>query len=636
MLTTRGWWLTVLALLQAAMGFILSQRGGMALAVLGVTILCWLLVEWIRFRIHLSYVVPRLQFQRIFRAEGRVIRSSFPNQKITVSIAFKNPARVSLPLFQFRDLVPAGAFASPEATGNWISLPRRGQTEISYTIQPQLIGLLTFHGIGLRLSDLHGLFSYRLVLHDPIELPILPLGLRRVHQPRSTKRHNVLPALGTQRFLRPGGAGDLLDLRDYLPGDPPKMIAWKQSARRDKLITRELESEVPLRCTLFLDASPEMIDSPEASSVKQVLVETSAAILESLLRNRDYVGLYTFDEASSRGMKPSRSSRHRIEMLQRLSEVGQPVIASHDVEWITQQTHAVASEIYPNLMTPRRNSTPLTLAWEPVLDSAGAWLIILLLTAPLLLLWPRIRLFLDDILALTRGRSDTDLSLMFGLISAGIGLFAFFVFGLQGYWPSRRNRTHRRKQLAALFTAFDRRPAREISFLRENDEEFTSRCRDFLRHHSLEFLGNSTPPPLEVPSPGEFKVDHLNNSLIQCVTRARDNELFVILGNFAESQAAWPRLLRAIRLIRARHHEVVFICQRFRLEKNLPEPRDQRLSALQKDLRKELMRLYDEQLLQFQTRVRRLGVQLLWADDDDTVARIVQKMSDLRAARIRR
>ena len=33
------------------------------------------------------------------------------------------------------------------------------------------------------------------------------------------------------------------------------MIAWKASARRDRLMTKELESEVPVRCTLFVDAS---------------------------------------------------------------------------------------------------------------------------------------------------------------------------------------------------------------------------------------------------------------------------------------------------------------------------------------------------------------------------------------------
>ena len=59
----------------------------------------------------------------------------------------------------------------------------------------------------------------------------------------TAKRHNLLPPPGVHRHRRPGSGGELLDLRDYLPGDPPKTIAWKVSARRDKLITREYERD---------------------------------------------------------------------------------------------------------------------------------------------------------------------------------------------------------------------------------------------------------------------------------------------------------------------------------------------------------------------------------------------------------
>src|SRR5207237_1946828 len=81
-----------------------------------------------------------------------------------------------------------------------------------------------------------------------------PLADAEGHRP-TVKRYNLLPSPGQHRHLRPGSGSELLDLRDYLVGDPPKTIAWKISARRDRLITKEFESEVPVRCTLFVDAS---------------------------------------------------------------------------------------------------------------------------------------------------------------------------------------------------------------------------------------------------------------------------------------------------------------------------------------------------------------------------------------------
>ena len=89
----------------------------------------------------------------------------------------------------------------------------------------------------------------------PVEYPVLPPLRDDEGKQRGEKRFNTLPPPGIHRLRRAGGGSELLDLRDYQPGDPPKMIAWKVSARRDKLITKEFENDVPVRCVLFLDTS---------------------------------------------------------------------------------------------------------------------------------------------------------------------------------------------------------------------------------------------------------------------------------------------------------------------------------------------------------------------------------------------
>ncbi len=45
---------------------------------------------------------------------------------------------------------------------------------------------------------------------------------RAASRRRPSKRDNQLPPPGIHRLRRPGSASELLDLRDYLPGDPPK------------------------------------------------------------------------------------------------------------------------------------------------------------------------------------------------------------------------------------------------------------------------------------------------------------------------------------------------------------------------------------------------------------------------------
>src|SRR5262249_35590263 len=127
--------------------------------------------------------------------------------------------------------------------------------EFRYRVRCPAVGRARFEGVRLRLSDLHGFFYHYAFVRGVQVYRILPVLTDDRGKAVSTKRHNLLPPPGIHRLRRPGSGSELLDLRDYMPGDPPKTIAWKVSARRDKLITKEFESEVPLRCTLFVDAS---------------------------------------------------------------------------------------------------------------------------------------------------------------------------------------------------------------------------------------------------------------------------------------------------------------------------------------------------------------------------------------------
>src|SRR5439155_4713729 len=138
-----------------------------------------------------------------------------------------------------------------------------------------------------------------LFLRDGTEYRVLPpLADASGHAP-TVKRHNLLPPPGVHRLHRAGTGSELLDLRDYLPGDPPKTIAWKASARRDRLITKEFESEVPLRCTLFLDTSQSVRRGGPGNNALTRLAEVAACVAQANAAARDLTGLCIFDESGA-------------------------------------------------------------------------------------------------------------------------------------------------------------------------------------------------------------------------------------------------------------------------------------------------------------------------------------------------
>ena len=128
------------------------------------------------------------------------------------------------------------------------------------------------------MADLQGFFYREAFVQATRIYRVLPALADAKGRFPTAKRHNLLPLIGAHRHRRPGSGSELLDLRDYLPGDPPRMIAWKASARRDRLMTKEFESEVPIRCTLFLDTSSTVRVGLPGRNALARLVEVAAAV----------------------------------------------------------------------------------------------------------------------------------------------------------------------------------------------------------------------------------------------------------------------------------------------------------------------------------------------------------------------
>src|SRR5262245_20620691 len=239
------------------------------------------------------------------------------------------------------------------------------QLRIEYRIRCPAVGRVRFEGVALRMADLQGFFYHATFVLGVSEYRVLPRLADASGRPAAKKRHNLLPPPGIHQLRRPGSGSELLDLRDYMPGDPPKTIAWKVSARRDRLITKEFESEVPIRCTLFLDASNSVRVGPSGGNALARLVDIASAVTQANSGARDLTGLCVFDETDARVLRPARGPRHLVDVLNRLVDASaqQPAAAEAPLGPLVQLAHAFAEEVYPDSMRREVNRVPFWLPW---------------------------------------------------------------------------------------------------------------------------------------------------------------------------------------------------------------------------------------------------------------------------------
>jgi uncharacterized protein (DUF58 family) len=109
----------------------------------------------------------------------------------------------------------------------------------------------------------------------------------------------VYPEVYESASVRPGGIGpegqvaasrrgrgqDLHSLRRFVPGDDPRGIHWKQTARTGRMVYMEREVEAGRRLSILLDnGTGELADEADRERFEQLVSEAATAALEHLER----------------------------------------------------------------------------------------------------------------------------------------------------------------------------------------------------------------------------------------------------------------------------------------------------------------------------------------------------------------
>jgi uncharacterized protein (DUF58 family) len=536
MLTHRGWWFFVvtLAILVLAVSFGLGT-----MTLVAVTLLVWFLGSWFAFHLRLRWTARALYVDRQLLRQGQPAQVLWAKGSVTVRARLCSRSRVPLPYVVVADRVPLLARLKEGEPWQEGALGRGASVDVEYQIACEAAGRLRWDGLKAQIADLQGFFFTTVFVRDQRSYRVLPPMVDEPGHLPIIKRHNLLPLLGTHRHLRPGSGSELLDLRDYLPGDPPKMIAWKASARRDRLMTKEFESEVPVRCTLLVDVSSSVrVGPPGQNSLARVL-EIASAVVHANAEQRDLTGLCILDEERVRKVwRPGRGRRHVLRLIQALADAADlaPHLALAPLDRLVPLAYGVAQDVYPELLESDVNAFPW---WLPLLAPQPIWTIPRPRPAPRTLVgriwWWLKRAWRDSPFGIHGGR--------------------FFRF-----LPARHRQMRLRKKVAALLAVRYRLGPAALAWLLEDDAALGVYVQRFLAEHQV-----AAPLPL-YDAQGRYqfgsaaKIQVAAKALLEGVLRGKENEVFVLMIDLLEAGPDLAPLLKAVQVALARHHQVQVIC----------------------------------------------------------------------------
>ncbi len=202
---------------------------------------------------------------------------------LTLEIAADSPAAVDMDGEVRTLVVPGGAGAS-----------------MSLTATPRRLGQQTWPPLRARVAGPLGLAWWTRPLPAQFTLSVAPDLLR------DDAERAAASGTGTRARSLLGAGGEVLQLREYRPGDPQHVIDWKATARSNRLVSRDFSEDQHLEIILAIDAG--RASALRAGDLDRFghYANIASRFAEHAVAHDDQVGLVIFADRPLASIAPGR------------------------------------------------------------------------------------------------------------------------------------------------------------------------------------------------------------------------------------------------------------------------------------------------------------------------------------------
>jgi uncharacterized protein (DUF58 family) len=180
----------------------------------------------------------------------------------------------------------------------------RSVTEI-VPVTARARGRFALGDVALRVQTPRGLLA-RFVRLPMDDIVLIVPSLTRVRHFRLLAMQHRLSDAGIRALRLRGDGQAFVGLRDYVPGDDPRFVDWKATARHQRLITREHTIERSQTVMILVDCGRVMTQMAGAISRLEHVLSAAIVLTDVAATSGDHVGLLAFDDVLRTFVPPQR------------------------------------------------------------------------------------------------------------------------------------------------------------------------------------------------------------------------------------------------------------------------------------------------------------------------------------------
>jgi uncharacterized protein (DUF58 family) len=203
------------------------------------------------------------------------------------------------------DALPPGIRG--ELSDGPIELPGRTTLEIEVPITAIRRRKQLFSGPTLRIATPIGLLTRLVRFAAPAEVVVVP-SLTNVRRFRILAMQHRLSDAGVRALKLRGEGSAFSGVREYVPGDDPRLVDWKSTARHSRLIVREQTIERSQTVICMVDCGRAMTQLAGAYSRFEHVLSAALVLADVASTSGDRVGLIAFDDAVRSFVAPQKGS----------------------------------------------------------------------------------------------------------------------------------------------------------------------------------------------------------------------------------------------------------------------------------------------------------------------------------------
>jgi len=222
--------------------------------------------------------------------------------RYTVSSAW--PWLVRYELF---DRWPSGV--AGEVQPEWRTLAANVEETVAATARGETRGSHVLGPVALRTRTPFGLLTRITRTHDaePQSVTVVP-SLTNVRRFRLLALQHRLSDAGVRALKQRGEGTAFAGLRDYVPGDDPRLLDWKATARHRHLITREQTIERSQTVITMIDCGRAMTQLAGRYARFEHVLSAALVLSDVAASSGDRVGMIAFDDVVRSFVAPQRGT----------------------------------------------------------------------------------------------------------------------------------------------------------------------------------------------------------------------------------------------------------------------------------------------------------------------------------------